>query len=101
VGHQRCAHCRNPVRGRQAHVDHVRSGMVFHADCWANLHATVQAEYARQVGTGGLDELLGPYQRATSADWLPEAAIDEAVEALTEAFDVQEPVTSPPEAQVG
>ena len=56
--------------------------MIFHADCWLTLHADVQAAYVDRAQDGGLAALLDPYSRAEMASWLPEAAIDEAIEAL-------------------
>lgn len=64
-------------------VDHARTGLVFHRDCWSDLHATVQADYVRQA-QDDLGALVGPYQRATMASWLPEAAINEVLEAFHE-----------------
>lgn len=83
VEHARCAQCRNPIRGRQPRVRLARAEMTFHADCWQSLHAAVQADYARRAREEGIAALLGPYQRTEMASWLPEAAIDEAVEALS------------------
>ena len=80
--HTRCAQCRNPIRGRQAMVRHSRAEMTFHADCWMALHATVQADYVKRAEHDGVAALIDPYQRAEMASWLPEAAIDEAVEQL-------------------
>lgn len=85
--HARCAHCRNPVRSRQARVRLARAEMTFHADCWLSLHAAVQADYARRSREEGIAALLGPYQRTEMASWLPEAAIDEAVEALSDQLE--------------
>ncbi|NUR06452.1 MAG: hypothetical protein HOQ22_09915 [Nocardioidaceae bacterium] len=81
--HVRCAQCRNPVRARQVSVAHVRSALVFHADCWVDLHAQVQAEYLRGYDELGVAALMTPYERDALAAWLPEAAIDEAVEELS------------------
>lgn len=96
VEHARCAQCRNPIRGRQARVCLTRAEMTFHADCWQTLHAAVQADYAQRAREEGIAALLGPYQRTEMASWLPEAAIDEAVEALSgqlEAHLGRSPVT--------
>jgi hypothetical protein len=82
VEHVRCAQCRNPIRGRQSMVRHARAQMIFHADCWASLHAEVQAAYVARAHDDGVGALLDPYSRAEMAAWLPEAAIDEAIEAL-------------------
>ena len=65
-------------------VRHVRTDLVFHRDCWSELHATVQANYVRRAQDDGVSALLGPYQRATMASWLPEAAIEEVLEAFNE-----------------
>ena len=61
-----------------------RAGMSFHGDCWATLHATVQQAYVDRVREEGIGSLLEPYARTQMASWLPEAAIDAAVESLTE-----------------
>lgn len=82
--HARCAHCRNPIRGRQAFIQHSRSGMTFHADCWVVLHSTVQADYLARYEAVGVSALVSPYSRTAMAAWLPDAAIDEAVETLSE-----------------
>jgi hypothetical protein len=58
--------------------------MSFHGDCWVSLHSTVQQGYVDRVREDGIDSLLEPYQRTQMASWLPEAAIDAAVESLTE-----------------
>jgi hypothetical protein len=63
-------------------VRHARAQMIFHADCWLTLHAEVQAAYTGRAQDGGVAALLDPYSRAEMASWLPEAAIDEAIEAL-------------------
>ena len=81
--HVRCAQCRNPIRARQASVRHDRADMSFHDDCWSELHQSVQSTYLVDIGAHGVDALLKPYQRAEMAAWLPQAAIDEAVEALS------------------
>src|SRR3954447_16051436 len=57
--------------------------MSFHGDCWGTLHATVQQGYVDRFRDEGVGSLLEPYQRAQMASWLPEAAIDAAVESLT------------------
>ena len=77
--HQRCAQCRNPIRGRQASVTHALSSLSFHADCWLQLHQRVQAEYAGAAASDGLAGLLKPYGRSQLASWLP-AVTDETVE---------------------
>jgi hypothetical protein len=84
VEHARCAHCRNPIRGRQAYVRHARSDLSFHTDCWVLLHSTVQADYLARYEADGVGALVTPYSRTAMASWLPEAAIDEAVETLSE-----------------
>jgi hypothetical protein len=84
VEHARCAYCRNPIRARQPLVLLARAAMSFHADCWVTLHATVQQGYVDRVRDEGVGSLLEPYQRAQMASWLPEAAIDAAVESLAE-----------------
>jgi hypothetical protein len=61
--------------------------MTFHSDCWGDLHQTVQSSYEASVREGGVAALLIPYQRAEMASWLPQAAIDDAVEALSEQLD--------------
>jgi predicted amidohydrolase YtcJ len=61
--------------------------MTFHSDCWVTLHATVQKEYIERAAELGVAALVDPYQRAEMASWLPEAAIDEAVETLSEQLD--------------
>ena len=61
--------------------------MTFHSDCWGELHATVQSSYLASVREGGVAALLIPYQRSQMASWLPQAAIDDAVEALSEQLD--------------
>jgi hypothetical protein len=61
--------------------------MTFHSDCWGELHETVQRSYVASVREGGVAALLIPYQRAEMASWLPQAAIDDAVEALSEQLD--------------
>jgi hypothetical protein len=76
VEHERCAHCRNPIRGRQARVQLSGAGMSFHVDCWGDLHSTVQAQYAERARELGLPALLGPYQRGEGVTWLP-GAVDE------------------------
>lgn len=68
--HVRCAHCRNPIRGRQAAVRHPRAGLAFHSDCWTAFHQHVQEDYSVQVRSDGLDGLLGPYSRSADS-WLP------------------------------
>ena len=82
--HARCAYCRNPIRARQPQVQLARADMSFHGDCWVTLHSTVQQAYVDRVRDEGIDSLLEPYQRTQMASWLPEAAIDAAVESLTE-----------------
>lgn len=57
--------------------------MTFHSDCWVSLHATVQASYVERFQLEGLSALVSPYSRTEMASWLPQAAIDEAVESLT------------------
>jgi hypothetical protein len=79
--HQRCAQCRNPIRGRQASVTHARSNLSFHADCWMDLHQRVQAEYVVTAASDGLAGLLKPYSRTELTTWLPRAAV-EAPEAM-------------------
>ena len=61
--------------------------MTFHSDCWGELHASVQSSYVASVREGGVAALLIPYQRTQMASWLPEAAIDAAVESLTETLE--------------
>ena len=68
--HSRCAQCRNPIRGRQAAVRHC-ADLVFHLDCWRDLHQHVQQDYSVQVQADGLAGLLGPYSRARMSTWLP------------------------------
>jgi hypothetical protein len=68
-------------------VELTRADMSFHGDCWVTLHATVQQGYVDRVREKGLDSLLEPYQRTQMASWLPEAAIDAAVESLTETLE--------------
>jgi hypothetical protein len=87
VEHDRCAQCRNPIRGRQAAVRHVRSALSFHVDCWVDLHAQVQDQYLKDVAEEGVEALVHPYQRAEMASWLPDAAIDAAAEALTDQLE--------------
>jgi hypothetical protein len=58
--------------------------MMFHSDCWLALHAEVQAAYVDRAQGDGVAALLDPYSRAEMASWLPEAAIDEAIDALGE-----------------
>lgn len=87
MNHERCAQCRNPIRGRQAAVPLPRAAMTFHSDCWGELHQTVQSSYVESVREGGVAALLIPYQRTQMASWLPQAAIDDAVEALSEQLD--------------
>lgn len=82
--HERCAQCRNPIRGRQAAVRHARSSMSFHADCWAELAAEVQQEYLRTVADHGIVGLLSPYSRTQLASWLPQQAIDVEAEELAD-----------------
>jgi hypothetical protein len=84
VEHARCAYCRNPIRARQPLVQLARADMSFHDDCWVTLHATVQQGYVDRVREEGVGSLLEPYQRTQMASWLPEAAINAAVESLTE-----------------
>ena len=88
MDHARCAHCRNPIRGRQAQVRHGRSDLLFHVDCWVTLHATVQASYAERALAEGIPALVSPYSRTDMASWLPEAAIEAAVESLSEQLEV-------------
>ncbi len=71
--HVRCAHCRNPIRGRQGAVRLVRADLAFHADCWTDFHQHVQEDYLVQVQSDGLSGLLGPYTRSAAAQWLPTA----------------------------
>jgi hypothetical protein len=68
-------------------VELTRADMSFHGDCWVTLHATVQQQYVDRVREEGIDILLEPYQRTQMASWLPEAAIDAAVESLTETLE--------------
>jgi hypothetical protein len=63
-------------------VRHARAQMIFHSDCWLTLHTAVQADYVSRAQDGGVAALLDPYSRAEMASWLPQAAIDEAIEAL-------------------
>ena len=63
--------------------------MTFHADCWVSLHATVQAAYLERYSTDGVAALVNPYSRTEMASWLPEAAIEEAVESLSEQLVVE------------
>lgn len=58
--------------------------MTFHADCWVLLHTSVQADYLARYEADGVSALVTPYSRTAMASWLPEAAIDEAVETLSE-----------------
>jgi hypothetical protein len=90
--HVRCAHCRNPIRGRQAFVKHASANMSFHIDCWAGLHAKVQEDYRRRASEDGVSALLAPYDRTRVAAWLPEAAVDAEVDALGRALDDGLPV---------
>jgi len=83
----RCAHCRNPIRGRQASVKHAAADMSFHSDCWAGLHATLQEDYLRRASEEGVAALLQPYDRTRLAAWLPQAAVDAEVDALGRAID--------------
>ena len=85
--HARCAVCRNPIRGRQNQVDLARADMSFHGDCWVSLHASVQKDYVDRTTAEGLDVLLEPYRRTAHASWLPEAAIDAAVDDLAEELE--------------
>lgn len=85
--HNRCAQCRNPIRGRQAMVRLARADMSFHADCWAILNLNVQREYELRAQDEGLTALLGPYNRAEPAAWLPGE-----VEGAEEAVEVGEDV---------
>lgn len=62
--------------------------MTFHTDCWVTLHVTVQASYVERYQVEGLSALVSPYSRTEMASWLPEAAIDEAVESLSEEIEV-------------
>ena len=87
MNHERCAQCRNPIRGRQAAVPLPRAAMTFHSDCWGELHQTVQTSYLESVREGGVAALLIPYQRSQMASWLPQAAIEDAVVALSEQLD--------------
>lgn len=96
--HARCAQCRNPIRGRQARVQHARADMTFHADCWASLHACVQAEYVEQIAERGFDALVAPYRCAETVSWLPQAAIDEAVESFGEQLEQLSVVSVPVQA---
>jgi hypothetical protein len=61
--------------------------MSFHGDCWVTLHSTVQQQYVDRARDEGIGSLLEPYQRTQMASWLPEAAIDAAVETLTEQLE--------------
>jgi hypothetical protein len=65
-------------------VQLARADMSFHGDCWVTLHSTVQQGYVDRVRDEGVSSLLEPYARTQMASWLPEAAIDAAVESLTE-----------------
>ncbi|MEO5709671.1 MAG: hypothetical protein ABIQ59_07605 [Nocardioidaceae bacterium] len=58
--------------------------MTFHADCWVLLHSTVQGDYLARYEAEGVSALVTPYSRIAMAAWLPDAAIDEAVETLSE-----------------
>jgi hypothetical protein len=102
VEHDRCAQCRNPIRGRQASVRHARSGLTFHTDCWVDLHAHVQAQYLQEVTDEGVAALMHPYQRNEMASWLPDAAIDAAAEELTEQLEeLAVDSVVPPAAEAG
>jgi hypothetical protein len=68
-------------------VELTRADMSVHGDGWVTLHATVQQQYVDRVREEGIDSLLEPYQRTQMASWLPEAAIDAAVESLTETLE--------------
>jgi hypothetical protein len=70
-------------------VNLARADMTFHADCWVELHAAVQAQYTERARDEGVPALVDPYKRTGMASWLPEAAIDEAVENLTEGLEEQ------------
>ena len=63
--------------------------MTFHVDCWVALHATVQAAYLERYHDDGVVALVNPYSRTEMASWLPEAAIEEAVESLSEQLVVE------------
>jgi hypothetical protein len=78
VEHNRCAQCRNPIRGRQAMVRLARADMSFHGDCWAILNLNVQREYELRAQDEGLDALLGPYNRTETGSWLPTDDTDDA-----------------------
>lgn len=78
--HERCSHCRNPIRGRQASVRHAQSEMTFHTDCWADLHQHAQQDYSRTVADHDVLALLSPYSRRAVATWLPHPESDELVE---------------------
>jgi hypothetical protein len=68
-------------------VLHARTDMTFHSDCWVALHAQIQGAYLQRAEVEGVRALIDPYNRTDMASWLPEAAIDEAVEALGEQLD--------------
>jgi len=93
VEHDRCAHCRNPIRVPQPRVDHTEAGVSFHLDCWQTLHEHVQQDYLRRVADDGIEGLLRPYSRSRPVDWLPRQPEDASVEVLGQVDEV-EPATS-------
>ena len=80
--HVRCAHCRNPFRGRQASVRHTPSSMAFHTDCWSELHQHAQQDYTRTVAEQDVLALLSPYSRRAVATWLPHPESDEVADVV-------------------
>lgn len=93
--HVRCARCRNPIRGRQASVRHAPSATTFHADCWSEMHAHAQQDYARTVESQDVLALLLPYSRRAVATWLPQQESDEVDELASVDAPVADQARSP------
>lgn len=76
---QRCAHCRNPIRGGNGVLQPGAAGdSWFHPDCWAEFLPARQKEYQQSIERLGLAALIAPYVLAppetateSSGDELP------------------------------
>lgn len=103
MAHNRCAHCRNPIRHGNGLSTPSADAEVswFHHDCWAAVLSAKQEEYHQRIQARGIDALIAPYvsrvaavDMADTADTAVKLMVVQASPPHIEAVPARPPVDS-------